>query len=75
MKSNVIKFYPSNASENPDLVLEQAIGQFENILILGWNKENGLLDARASRGMGGDILLLIEQFKYKLIRGDYKDEE
>ena len=74
MKSKVIKFYPSNSSDNPNMVLEQAIGQYEEVLILGWDK-NGLINARASRGMGGDILLLIEQFKYKLIRGDYKDEE
>ena len=73
-KNNVVKFYPKNAADDPDLVLEQAIGQYQDVLIIGWDK-NGALDARGSRGVadGSDVLWLVEQFKYHLIRGDYGD--
>lgn len=73
--SNVIKFYPLNAAENPDNVLEQAMGDFSSVLLIGWDKD-GDLDARASLDLkdGGDLLWLIEAFKFKLLSGDYTGE-
>lgn len=65
------KFYPSNAAENPDLVLEQAIGEYESVIILGYDK-NGELDARASLDLHGkDCNWIIDVFKNKLLNGDY----
>ena len=73
MKNNVVKFYPKNAAENPDLVLEQAIGQYQDVLIIGWGKD-GSLESRSSLGMSHDnVLWLIEKFKHKLLNGDYAD--
>ena len=69
----VHKFYPRNAAESADNVLEQAIGQYDQVLIIGWDKD-GNLDARATLGLkdGGDVLWLIELFRHKLMAGDYQ---
>lgn len=75
MNSNVIKFYPKNADEKPDLVLERAVGQYQDVLILGWDKD-GLLDARSSLGMSSEnVIWLMEKFKLKLLNGDYAPKE
>lgn len=70
--AEVHKFYPANAAENPDNVLEQAIGQYSSVFIIGWDK-NDNLDVRASLDMkdGGEVLWLLEMFKHKLLSGDY----
>ena len=74
-QSNVVKFYASDAAKDPDAVLEQALGQFSDVLVIGWDKD-GMLDARATLGLkdGGDMLWLIESFKRKLLDGDYMSE-
>lgn len=72
--ADVVKFYPKDAALDPDNVLEQAMGDFSEVLILGWDKD-GNLDARATLGLkdGGDVLWLMEAFKHKLMSGDYSD--
>lgn len=72
---SVVKFYPKNAAKDADAVLEQSLGNFSEVLIIGWDKD-GFLDARATLGLkdGGDILWLIESFKAKLMNGDYTGE-
>lgn len=70
--SDVVKFYPHGAANNPDAVLEQAVGAYESVLILGYDKD-GNFDFRASLNLkdGGDILWLMESFKTKLMNGDF----
>lgn len=72
MNDNIVKFYPSDAAKDPDHVLERAMGQYQEVFILGWDKD-GFLDARSTQGLvdGGNILWLIESFKHKLLNGDY----
>jgi len=72
--SEVVKFYPADASKDPDNVLELAAGQFSEVLIIGWDKDGGF-DARSSNGLkdGGDILWLVEIFKAKLMNGDFSE--
>lgn len=74
MMDNVEKFYPADAAKNPDAVLEQAIGEFDQVLVLGWDK-NGNFDGRASLGLkdGGEVLWLIEHFKFRLMAGDFEE--
>lgn len=75
--SEVVKFYPKDAAKDADNVLEQAMGQYDDVLIIGYDKD-GNFDARATLGLvdGGDMLWLIETLKFKLLRGDYmKDIE
>ena len=69
---SVVKFYPKDAAKDADAVLEQAVGGFSEVLVIGWDKD-GILDARATLALkdGGDLLWLIESFKAKLMNGDY----
>lgn len=54
-------------AENPDVVLEQAIGAYEGVVILGWTKDGGF-SGRASLNLEtADVLLLVEIFKQALI--------
>lgn len=71
----VVKFYPKDAAKDADNVLEQALGRYSEVLILGWDKD-GNFDARATLGLKdkGDCLWLIEAFKFKLMRGDFSPE-
>lgn len=70
--SEVVKFYPADAAKDADNVLEQAMGQYSDVLVIGWGK-NGEFDARATLGLsdGGDCLWLIETFRHKLMSGDF----
>jgi len=69
MSEKIVKFYKKNAAADPDIVLEQAIGNYDEVFIIGWDK-NGILDARANLKMASkDILWVIEIFKSKLLSG------
>lgn len=72
--SNIAKFYPADAAKSADNVLEQAIGEYSEVLIIGWDKD-GNFDARATLGLkdGADCLWLTEVFKAKLINGDFME--
>jgi hypothetical protein len=71
--TQVVKFYPRGAAEKPDNVLEQAVGQYEQVFILGYDHE-GEMDARASLNMkAADILWLMEWFKARLMNGDFAE--
>ncbi|VDS08878.1 hypothetical protein PARHAE_02063 [Paracoccus haematequi] len=74
--SEVVKFYPQNAADSPDNVLEQAIGVYDQVLILGWDKD-GNFDGRASPALKdrSDVLWLVEVFKTKLMNGDFCSDE
>ena len=74
--SNVTKFYPKDAAKDADAVLEQACGQYSEVLVIGWDK-NGDFDARATLGLkdGAEILWLVEVFKSKLMAGDFMGGE
>jgi hypothetical protein len=68
----VVKFYPKDAAKSADNVLEQAIGRYNEVLLIGWDIE-GNFDARATLGLkdGGDCLWLVEIFKHKLMNHDF----
>lgn len=73
--SNVVKLYPNNAADNPDNVLEQAVGVYQDVLILGYAK-SGELDVRSSSSLtAAQALYLVDKFKHKLLAGDYEVEE
>lgn len=74
--SEVVKFYPADAAKVADNVLEQAVGTYSEVLVVGWDKD-GNLEARATLGLqdGGDILWLLETFKSKLLNGDYSEPD
>lgn len=71
--SDVIRFWPKNAAENPDAVLEQAVGNYTDVFVIGYDRE-GCLDARASLSFEmRDIFFAIEAFKHMVLRGEYGD--
>jgi hypothetical protein len=72
---NVVDFYPKGAAASADNILKQAVGAYDQVLIIGWAKD-GSLDARATLGLkdGGDVLWLVEVFKTKLMNGDYMEQ-
>ncbi len=47
MNSNVVKIYTQKSDENPDMVLEQCMGNYEEVIVIGYDKL-GELDVRAS---------------------------
>jgi len=51
------------------------VGAFKSVLIIGWDK-NGDLQARATLDLadGGEVLWLLEGFKFNLMTGVYGDE-
>ena len=68
MVDNVVKIYPGNAAKNADNVIEQSIGEFESILMIGYDKE-GHLDVRASTNIDrANLLWLVEQAKSLILR-------
>lgn len=72
--SNIAKFYPKNSAENPDLVLEQAIGQYNDVLILGYDKD-GEFSPRSNLSVNiGEIIVMLEMFKRDLLDGMYSDD-
>ena len=52
----------------PDVILEQAKGQLEGVLIIGYDNEGGLYTA-SSYADGGTALWLLEQTKHRLLHG------
>ena len=69
--SEIIKFYPANAAKNPDAVLEQAVGVYGQVFVIGYDKD-GELDMRASLNFKvRDILFAMEVFKHKVLSGEY----
>jgi hypothetical protein len=72
--SKITKLYPAGAAKDPDVILERSIGAFQDILILGWNKE-GFLEIRSNTTVDSrEALYLIELFKHNLLSGSYSEE-
>lgn len=70
MSDNVVKIYPENAAKNADNVIEQSIGCFESILMIGYDKDGGL-EVRASTNIDrANLLWLVEQAKSLILRVD-----
>lgn len=72
--NKILKFYPKNAAENPDSVLEQAVGTYNSVMVIGWDKED-CLDVRTSTNITqAELLWMIEKFKLNLIDGVFDEE-
>ncbi len=72
MIDNVVKLYPHNAASNPDAVLEQAVGAYSQIFLIGYDK-NDNLDVRASTNFKmREIIFALEVFKFKILNGEYE---
>lgn len=69
--TNVVKFYPSGAAKNPDAVLEQAVGEYDQVCVIGYDK-SGHLDVRASLNFKvREMFFAMDAFRFKVMNGDY----
>lgn len=69
--SEIVKFYPKGAAQNPDNVLEQAAGVYDQVFVIGYDKD-GELEVRASLNFPmRDIFFAMEAFKFKILNGEY----
>lgn len=58
-------------AQDPNIVLEKSIDQYESVLVLGYNHE-GQLDVRSSLNLSHEnTLWLIKMFERNLLNGDY----
>ncbi len=74
MTDNVTKLYTANAAKNPDNVLEQAIGEYDRVAIVGYNK-SGEMEFRASTNFSEEaIYYALGAFKVALIEAGYADD-
>lgn len=68
---SVVKFYPKDAAKNPDAVLEQAVGAYDQVFVIGYDKD-GQLDVRASLNFKiREVFFALDAFKWKVMNGDY----
>ena len=66
------KSYPKDAAKKPDNVLEQAMGNYESVFVIGYDVD-GELDARSTLNLDPEeIIFMLEMFKHKLFAGDYE---
>jgi len=66
--SNVQKFYPANAAEKADNVLEQCLGSFEDVLVLGLDSDGGL-DIRVTTTLrDAEVIALIARANFIMMR-------
>lgn len=69
MSETVVQLRPA---DNPDVVLEAAKGEVEQVLVLGYDSDGELYAASSSELVdGGNILWLIETFKQKLLNLEF----
>jgi len=65
--SKVTKMYPKNAADNPDYVLEQAVGEYSAVMLLGYDKQKKL-ELRTSTNMNRkEMLWIMERVKAIII--------
>lgn len=71
MTADIVKFYPANAAANPDAVLEQSAGVYDEVLVIGYDKD-GALDVRASLNFDmKSIFFAIDAFKHQVLSGEF----
>ena len=67
----IIKFYPKDAAKNPDAVLEQAIGAYDQVFVIGYNKD-GELDVRGTLNFTmKELFFALDAFKFMVLNGEY----
>lgn len=70
----VEKLYPKDAGKNPDYVLEQAIGLFEDVVIIGYTHE-GDLEIRSNTTFSeAEMMNAIKTFEHNYYGGVYDEE-
>lgn len=58
----------------PDRILEQAMGNMESVVVIGYDKDGDEYFA-SSQANGPDVLWILERMKLRLLRVSDPDEE
>ena len=67
---DVTKIYPNGAAD-PDAVLEQAIGNYKTVILIGWTPD-GEFDVRSTSDLDiPHMIYALEKLKHNLLNGDY----
>ena len=70
-KITKVEFKTGEVSLDSDTVLNEAVGNYTSVLVIGWDKE-GFLDVRSTNNLDQkDCLYLSQMFSNKLLNGDY----
>lgn len=76
--SKVTKLWPKDAAKNPDFVLEQCIGYFEDVVVIGYSHE-GELEVRSNTTFPeAEMMHAIKTFEHNYYGGlydEYEDDE
>lgn len=66
--TNVVRFTGVTCLDlNPDMLLQEAVGQLESVVILGYAKDGGEYFA-SSKADAGEVVWHLERAKYKLLK-------
>ena len=69
--ADIVKFYPKDAAKNPDAVLEQAVGVYDQVFVIGYNKD-GDLDVRGTSNFTmKELFFALDAFKFMVLNGEY----
>ena len=69
MTSNVVFLKPYR---DPNTVLEKAKDQYQDVMLIGWNKDDESLDWRSSNEITMEAAVyLLESLKLKIMNGEY----
>lgn len=68
-----MKVVQLNPLKYPDHILQEAMGTYKDVLLIGWDNE-GILDVRSTNGLTqASIIYLLESVKHKILNGDYDE--
>ena len=74
MKWKKSKVTPTKVEKLPDDVLKDSMGLYEEVLVIGWDKKEREIRVLSSDSLThSKVLWLIEEFKVKLLNGDYSE--
>lgn len=68
--NNVVNIIPCL---DPDLVLENAKGEYEEVLLLGWNKDGEFVARHGGEATLQDAYFKAATFCHKVLSGDYSE--
>lgn len=65
--SNVITLFPS---KSPNEVLENAKGNFKDVIVIGFNEEGFLVSIRSMGLSRAEVILALEMYKADMLSGE-----
>lgn len=72
---SIKKFYPKDAGKNPDFVLEQAVGVYEDLVIIGYTKDGGLEVRSNTTFSEPEMMNAIKTFEHNYYGGLYDTDD